>query len=223
MKWDLGIWLRRGPMSPNEGWAWGKTDLRVSPRPMNREIQAKIPVVQKLAENIISPEYGTDLLKALRPQEISRTWEQCKQPVGDSWHAWHSCTYQTNTRAGQVEEGIHANSLGLEDTNLERGKITNGLKFVLATSRQRATGIDGWIKITFLAWYLCLWTQKAPALQDWFRARIGVWGGGTEWNFLLYTHSQREESSWGIIGWSKSLFSKVKQREAKSLWEQTEK
>lgn len=186
MKWDLEVWLQRGPVSPRECWAWAMTGLSFS---MTDELGNPSQVSR--GPTASREHHGTDLLKDFRLQEVSRTWEQLKQHTQDSRIARlrkSTCLaflHRSNTEKPAGRRGNPCKFL--PDVNVRKvKKITNGLEFVLATSLQRETEIDGQIKITFLAWHLYVWAQMAPVLEDWFRACISVWSGGvTGWNCPL--------------------------------------
>lgn len=82
MKWDLEVWLQRGPVSPRECWAWAMTGLSFS---MADELGDPSQISR--GPTATREHHGTGLLKDFRLQEVSRTWEQRKQHTQDSWIA----------------------------------------------------------------------------------------------------------------------------------------
>jgi hypothetical protein len=86
-------------------------------------IQDKLPVVEPLAENIISPEDSTELLEDSRPQEASRTQEEYKPLAPNSQRArlyqtaWLAFLHNQEMKTRQLEERIHSLSWGLLEEN----------------------------------------------------------------------------------------------------------
>lgn len=118
MKWDLGVWLQRGPGSPRECWAWAMTDLSFS---MADELGDPSQAPRGSAAS--REHRGTDLLKDFRLQEVSRIWEQRKQHTQDS-------------RIARLRKSTCLAFLHISNTENQAGRRWNPCKFTSRCERR---------------------------------------------------------------------------------------